>query len=102
MTNLQQELSKAIKEYSITEFNKKEMQSYFGVENLKNYPFRKIEVILAQSTSQGTERFKIDLDTFKTEQYCHVGSWGEQKITDAILKKIEVEMFNKLGVKRIV
>lgn len=97
---MQQELSKAIKEYSITEHNKREMQNYFGVENLKNYPFRNIEIKLAQSTSQGTEIFEINLDTYKSEQYCDVGSWGEQKITDAILKKIEVEMFNKLGIKR--
>lgn len=92
----QDRLKQAIEQYNITSNNQKLLEDRFGKENLKNYPFRTITIVLGTSSSHGTEYFKLNLDTFKNEQYCSVGSYGEVTISDALIEKIEKEMFKLL------
>ncbi|MRM93751.1 hypothetical protein D1Z98_01840 [Riemerella anatipestifer] len=92
----QEKLKQAIEQYNITSNNQKLLEDRFGKENLKNFPFRTITIVLGKSTSLGTEYFKLNLDTFKNEQYCSVGSYGEVAISDTLMEKIEKEMFKLL------
>ncbi|AQY21357.1 hypothetical protein AB406_0398 [Riemerella anatipestifer] len=96
--NIQEKLKQAIEQYTVTAKNQKLLEDRFGKENLKNYPFRTITIALGTSSSHGTEYFKLNLDTFKNEQYCSVGSYGEVTISDALIEKIEKEMFKLLEV----
>lgn len=96
--NVQDKLKQAIEQYTVTVKNQKLLEDRFGKENLKNFPFRTITITLSKSTSHGTEYFKLNLDTFKNEQYCSVGSYGEVTISDDLMERIEEEMFKLLGV----
>ncbi|MRM84798.1 hypothetical protein LEQ04_11895 [Riemerella anatipestifer] len=93
----QERLKQAIEQYTVTFKNQKLLEDRFGKENLKNYPFRTITIVLGKSSSHGTEYFKLNLDTFKNEQYCSVGDYGEVAISDTLMERIEKEMFKLLG-----
>ena len=98
---MKEQLEKAIKEFSIVAYNKKIMIDYLGEDNLKNYPFNKVEVLLANSQSQGKEVVVVDLKTYRNEHYCTVADMGEMKLNEDLLQRIGNQMLKDLTQKTL-
>ncbi|WP_312208302.1 hypothetical protein [Empedobacter sp.] len=92
----QKELKKAIDNFKLVDSNKKLMIEYLSEENIINYPFDVVKIILARSESQGTEILEVNLRTFRNEHYCDVASMGEILLNDKLLEKLRSVMIDNL------
>ena len=96
---MKDELKKAIENFDVVNHNKKLMIAELGADNLKNYPFQTVKVILAKSQSQGTEILEVNVKTFRNEHYCDVAGMPEMRLTPEMVKRIGNQMLDDLTTK---
>lgn len=95
MKNYKEELTKYLGRFSDEKFNKNAINDFFGEENVKNFPKRKIEFPMGQNGSDGMSHLSVNLDTFDVCYDCTIALYS-RRIDEYTLKALGDEMLRIL------